>query len=248
MRIGVKSDLPAIAYVDTTQPGDLQGFEIDLARGVAKRILGDPDRARLVGVTSENRIPKLLSGEIDLILATMTITPERLAQIDFSNVYYKAGQTLLVNPASKIRSYRDLAGHTVCTAQASTSAATLARVAPAARVVLRPTYGMCYDVLRDGGVDAMSTDDVILLGFAFKDPKFTMLDERFTFEPYGIGLRKNSASLKSAVNDAFKSIRRDGDYDSSYQRWFRQPLPRGYGYWLDMDPALAAKKFADQSR
>jgi len=248
IRIGVKSTVPGIAYANPANGKALEGFEIDIARGIAKSILGDPAKIRFVSISDPDRIGWLQNGKVDLVLATMTITPERLQQIAFSNVYFKAGQDLLVRSGSPIASYRDLAGKTVCTERGSTSDVTLRRAAPAARVVLEATYGECYAALKTGVVDAMSTDNVILLGFWLRDEKgFKLLPDTFTAEPYGIGIAKGSEALRLAVNHALHEFRRSGQYDASYEHWLQQPLPRNYGFWIGMSPERAANLYAQDA-
>ena len=103
LRVGVKYDSPPFGALDP-RTSQVTGFDIDLARAIAKTILGDENKVQLVQVTSVNRIPQLENGNIDLIIATMTITQDRLKQIDFSNVYYVAGESLLVKKSSPIDS------------------------------------------------------------------------------------------------------------------------------------------------
>jgi len=245
IRIGVKTTLPGIAYANPARGGALEGFEIDLARGIAKSILGDAAKARFVPISDADRIDWLRTGKVDLVVATMTITSERMKQIAFSNVYFKAGQDLLVRSNSPIASYRDLGGKVVCTDLGSTSDATLRRAAPAARVVLKRTYSECYDALKAGDVDAMSTDDVILLGFWLRDEKaFKLLPDTFTAEPYGVGIAKGTEALRKAVNRALRDVRHSGMYDASYLRWLHQPFPRNYGFWIGMSPQRAAQLYA----
>ena len=102
LRVGVKYDAPPFGQLDP-RTNQVTGFDIDIARAIAKTILGDENKVQLVQVTSANRIPQLQNGNIDLIIATMTITKDRLEQIDFSNVYYRAGQSLLVKTARRSR-------------------------------------------------------------------------------------------------------------------------------------------------
>lgn len=103
IKIGVKADAPPFGYLDlkTNQP---IGFDVDIARAIAKRVLGDASKVELIIVKSDNRIPLVQNGDIDLFLATATINPDRMKQIDFSDVYYKAGQSLLVKKGSPVKS------------------------------------------------------------------------------------------------------------------------------------------------
>lgn len=104
---GVKYDLNLFGLKDPAT-GQVQGLDIDIAKAVAKKVLGDENAIELKEVTSKTRIPMLKNGEIDMIVATMTITEERKQEIDFSDVYFTAGQSLLVPANSPIKSIKDL--------------------------------------------------------------------------------------------------------------------------------------------
>src|SRR3982074_2684464 len=118
IKIGVKYDAPPFGSLNP-QTNAVTGFDVDIARAVAKKIFGSPERVELVQVKSDNRIPLVQKGDIDGFVATATITPARMKTIDFSNVYYRAGQSLLVKKGSPVKSYRDLHGKSVGSAQGS---------------------------------------------------------------------------------------------------------------------------------
>jgi putative glutamine transport system substrate-binding protein len=114
---------------------------------------------------------------------------------------------------------------------------------PSAELVLKKRYDACFQALKAGQVDAMSTDRLFLKGFKFEDPSQFFMSERFTIEPYGIGIRKGSVTLRTAVNQAITAVRRD-NYADLYVKWFHEPLPRNYGYLLGEDPEFAVKAYA----
>jgi putative glutamine transport system substrate-binding protein len=246
LRVGVKYDAPPFGQLDP-RTNQVAGFDIDIARAIAKTILGDENKVQLVQVTSANRVPQLQNGNIDLIIATMTITKERLAQIDFSNVYYRAGQSLLVRSNSPVKTYRDLAGKGVCTITGSTPEQTIRRVAPAANVVILESYPECFTALRGGRVDAVTTDNVLLFGLQQQDPaNYKLAGGQFTFEPYGIGIGKGNAALAAAVNATLARIGRDGSYVKIHSAWLKEPPPADWRSWFNESPEKAAEQFATQ--
>ena len=198
-------------------------------------------------VKSDNRIPLVQNGDIDAFVATATITPARMKTIDFSNVYYRAGQSLLVKKGSPVKTYRDLDGRSVCSVQGSTPEQTIRRLVPKATVVTFETYPECLTALRGGRVDAVTTDNVILGGYEAQDPaNLELAGGLFTFEPYGIGIRKGNASLVKAVNDTLADLKKSGEYAKIHQQWLKKPPPADFNAWYDMPAATAAEKFNDQ--
>jgi len=246
IKIGVKYDAPPFGSL-SPQTNAVTGFDVDIARAIAKHVLGSADKVELVQVKSDNRIPLVQNGDIDAFVATATITPARMKTIDFSNVYYRAGQSLLVKKGSPIKSYRDLDGKTVCSVQGSTPEQTIRRLVPKANVVTFETYPECLTGLRGGRVDAVTTDNVILGGYEAQDPaNLELVGGLFTFEPYGIGIRKGNASLVKAINDTLADLKKSGEYAKIHQQWLKKPLPGDFNAWYDMPAATAAEKFQDQ--
>ncbi len=246
IKIGVKYDAPPFGSLNP-QTNAVSGFDVDIARAIAKKIFGSPDKVELVQVKSDNRIPLVQNGDIDAFVATATITPARMKTIDFSNVYYRAGQSLLVKKNSPIKSYKDLDGKGVCSVQGSTPEQTIRRLVPKANVVVFETYPECLTALRGGRVDAVTTDNVILGGFEAQDPSnLDLVGGLFTFEPYGIGIRKGNASLVKAINDTLADLKKSGEYAKLHQQWLKKGLPADFDQWYNMPAATAAEKFANQ--
>jgi putative glutamine transport system substrate-binding protein len=242
LRAGVKYDSPPFGLLDP-KTNQVVGFDVEIAKALAGKILGDKNKIELIQVNSSNRIPLLQNGEIDLFVATATITPQRLQEIDFSNVYYRAGQSLLVKKNSPVHNYKDLAGHSVCTTNGSTPEQTIRRLAPQANVQTFDTYADCFTALKTGRIDAMTTDNGILLGYEQQDPaNLQMVGGLFTFEPYGIGIAKGNTTLLAAVNTALAAIMKDGEYAKIHQATLGKPLPSDAAQWFGMD----AKRAGDQ--
>jgi putative glutamine transport system substrate-binding protein len=217
--VGVKYDLNLFG-LKNPETGKVEGFDIDIAKGLAKKILGDENKIELKEVTSKTRIPMLNNGEIDAIIATMTITEERKKEVDFSDVYFMAGQSLLVKKDSKINSVKDLKkGMTVLTAKGSTSAENIRKVAPQVNVLEFENYAEAFTALKAGQGDALTTDNALLWGMAKQDPNYRVLDETFTKEPYGIAVRKGDKELLQVINEYLKEIKENGEYDKIYEKW-----------------------------
>ncbi|HYW52934.1 MAG TPA: ABC transporter substrate-binding protein [Dongiaceae bacterium] len=246
IKIGVKYDAPPFGSLNP-QTNQVTGFDVDVARAIAKHVLGSPDKVELVQVKSDNRIPLVQNGDIDAFVATATITPARMKTIDFSSVYYRAGQSLLVKKGSPVKSYKDLDGKGVCSVQGSTPEQTIRKLVPKANVVTFETYPECLTALRGGRVDAVTTDNVILGGFEAQDPNnLELVGGLFTFEPYGIGIRKGNASLAKAINDTLADLKKSGEYAKIHEKWLKKPLPGDFGKWYAMPAATAAEQFDKQ--
>jgi aspartate/glutamate/glutamine transport system substrate-binding protein len=217
--VGVKYDLNLFGLKDPNT-GKVEGFDIDIAKGLAKKILGDENKIELKEVTSKTRIPMLNNGEIDCIIATMTITEERKKEVDFSDVYFMAGQSLLVKKDSKINGINDIKkGVKVLTAKGSTSAQNIREKAPEATVLEFENYAEAFTALKAGQGDALTTDNALLWGMAKQDPNFRVVDETFTEEPYGIAVRKGDKEFLDVINEYLKEIKENGEYDKIYEKW-----------------------------
>ncbi|GIN57456.1 transporter substrate-binding domain-containing protein [Lederbergia ruris] len=216
---GVKNDTKLFGLKNPAS-GEVEGFDIDIAKQIANEILGDENKVEFVEVTSKTRIPLLNKGDIDAIIATMTISDERKKEVDFSDVYFEAGQSLLVKKGSPIKSVDDLSKDTtVLAVKGSTSAVNIREVAPDAKVLEYENYQEAFTALKSGQGDTLTTDDSILLGMASEDDSYELVGGKFTEEPYGIGVKKGEKELVEAINDALKAIKDNGKYDEIYSKW-----------------------------
>ncbi|WP_275296672.1 transporter substrate-binding domain-containing protein [Brevibacillus choshinensis] len=217
--VGVKYDLNLFGLKDPAS-GNVEGFDIDIAKAIAKKVLGDENKIELKEVTSKTRIPMLKNGEIDAIIATMTITEERKKEVDFSDIYFMAGQSLLVKKDSPINGLKDLQkGMKVLTAKGSTSAKNIREKAPDAEVLEFENYAEAFTALKAGQGDALTTDNALLYGMAKQDPNYRVTEETFTEEPYGIAISKGDAEFVKTVNDLLKEMKDNGEYDKIYEKW-----------------------------
>ncbi|CRZ14037.1 glutamate ABC transporter substrate-binding protein [Mycolicibacterium neworleansense] len=199
--------------------GELQGFDVDIAREVAREVLGNPDAVEFRLLTSPERISALQDGTVDIVIKAMTITCARAEQIAFSTVYFDASQRLLVPRDSPIQGPGDLAGKRVCSQVDTTSLATVSRVAPKATLLAVRNWDDCLVALQQGQAEAVSTDNSILAGMAVQDPSLHLVGPSLEAEPYGIGVNKSQDDLVRAVNAALERIRRDGTWSSLYLKW-----------------------------
>ena len=201
--------------------GGYSGFDIDMVRQVSQAIFGSPDKVRFVVVPNSQRVQAVQDGEVDLVAETMTINCLRDQAVDFSSVYYVAGQRILVLSNSPITGPADLGGKRVCATEGSTSLQNLVGpgVAAGVQVWSVPNETDCLVMLQQGQVDAVSTDDAILQGLAAQDPNTKIVGPTFTQEPYGMAISKAHPEFTSFVNGVLASERADGTWASIYDLW-----------------------------
>jgi glutamate transport system substrate-binding protein len=216
--IGVKYDVPPFG-LKNPQSGEIEGFDVDMGNLIAEELGVEP---KFVEAISDNRIPFLQQGEVDLILSTMTINQERDTEIEFSEPYYVARGRILVPGDSDIKGVEDLAGKKVCTALGSTYEETLREQAPDADLTLVDTYSECLELLQNGAIDAISTDDVILTGMIIQDDTLKMVGDELTTEPYGAGIKEGDKEFQKFVSDTLEAAQADGRWEEAYQRWVGQ--------------------------
>lgn len=217
---GIKYDTRLFGMMNI-ETREVEGFDIDIAKALTEEMLGKDATATFVEVTSKTRIPLLKNGNINAIIATMTISEERKKQVDFSDVYFDAGQSLLVKKGSPITNVKDLdSSFTVLAVKGSTSAINIRAAAPEARILELENYAECFTALQSGQGDAMTTDNAILLGMASENNNYELVGGSFTEEPYGIAINKNQKNFTKAINDALKTIHENGIYDEIYKKWF----------------------------
>ncbi|HET8680650.1 MAG TPA: glutamate ABC transporter substrate-binding protein [Micromonosporaceae bacterium] len=216
--VGVDQNNYRFGYRDPAT-GDLVGFEIDLAHKIAEAIFGDPGRVLFRAIRTAEREPVLQRGEVDIVIRSMTMSCDRWERVSFSTEYFSAGQAILVARGSPVKGLKDLAGRKVCAATGSTSIRNIMVKAPLALPVSAADALDCLVLLQQNQVAAVSTDDAILAGFAAQDPSTVVLDERFTDEPYGMAMRRESTDLVRFVNGVLERLREDGTWTRLYNRW-----------------------------
>ncbi|GAA0800552.1 glutamate ABC transporter substrate-binding protein [Spirilliplanes yamanashiensis] len=214
--IGVKADQPGLGL---QTGGSYEGFDIEIGKIIAKG-LGVPDTGIEWKTTvSANREPFIQQGQVDLVVATYTINDERKKVVNFAGPYYVAGQDLLVPTNSTITGPEALAGKKVCSVSGSTPAKRIQTDYKDASLQQFDSYSKCVTALAGGQVDAVTTDDIILAGYAAQDQyagKFKVVGKKFSDEPYGIGLKKTDTEGCNKVNEILKAAAADGTYKTAW--------------------------------
>jgi putative glutamine transport system substrate-binding protein len=217
---GVKNDTRLFGLKNPSS-GEVEGFDIDIAKALAAEILGDENKVEFKEVTSKTRMALLNNGDIDAIVATMTITEDRKKEVDFTDVYFDAGQSLLVKKGSDIKGIDSLKGKKVLAVKGSTSSINIREKAPEAQVLEFENYSEAFAALKSGQGDALTTDDSILYGMADEDPSYELVGGTFTEEPYGIAVKKGNAEFVEELNKALKSLKDSGKYDEIHDKWIK---------------------------
>ncbi|MFT8909128.1 MAG: transporter substrate-binding domain-containing protein [Lentilactobacillus diolivorans] len=220
---GVKADTKLFGLMDV-KDNQIKGFEIDLAKAMTKQILGKDGKARFIQVTSQTRMPLLRNGNIDAIMATMTITPQRAEQVDFSRSYFDAGQAILVKNGSPIKNVRDLnhKGDVVLGVVGSNSVQNIKKFAPKAKVLQLTDYSQALTALKSGQGQALTTDNGILYGMSIENPGYSVVGGTFTKEPYGIAVDKGQGKFRDALNQALTKVENSGQYNKLLYKWFHK--------------------------
>ena len=217
--VGVRDDASPFGFRDKN--GVLVGYDIDLARILAQNILGNSSAVEFVPVTASNRIMKLNSGEVDCLIATMSITNQRQQILDFSMPYYMAGQAILVRSTSKATSLRDFEGNKLIIVYGSTSERNLRSNVPEVTVLGYKTYNDAYKALKSGKAEGIVADDTILLNFALHDKSVKLLPKRYSKEPYAIAFRKGEQSVRliSKTNYVIENLQSTGRLNRLQEKW-----------------------------
>ncbi len=215
--VGTKFDQPLFGLKNLE--GVPEGFDPEIAQIIAGELGIEPDNITWVETVSANREPFIQQGKVDIVVATYTINDKRKQVVDFAGPYYVAGQDVLVlEDNNEIKSVEDLAGKTVCTVSGSTPEANIREKVPTAKVTTTDVYSKCLDPLRNGQVDAVTTDNVILSGFvAQNEGEFKLLGETFTEEPYGIGMKKGDQAFRNFINDTLEEAFEDGRWEQAWE-------------------------------
>jgi ABC-type amino acid transport substrate-binding protein len=237
MVVGARSASPPFGFIN--KQNEWVGFSIDLARLVAaeaEKKVGRSVKVELKESTPATRIPLLSSGAVDLIAGTMTITRARRESVDFSLIFFVTGAQFLVKQGSPIKSVKDIGGKRIGTQQGSTNEKILRERYPQAQLVTFPDQPSGFTALAQGRVDAYTNDGIQLAGLKAKAPnpaEWSIVGEFYSYEPYGMALRKGDADFRNVVDFALMSAIESGEYFKLYEKWFG---PKG-----DVPYALSAE-------
>lgn len=220
LRIGTKVDVPKFGYKDPAT-NEVDGLEIDIARAIAKKILGDESKIETQAVAAKTRGPLLDNGEVDLVIATFTITEERKESYNFSDAYFTDGVALLVKKDEGYNTLKDLDGKTIGVSQSSTTKDSLLKEAEGLGITLKfseyATYPEIKAALDSGRVDCFSVDSAILTGYL--DDSTIILDDRYNPQEYGIASKKSNESLAKVVNEVINEMKESGELDKLIEKW-----------------------------
>ncbi len=204
--VGVKEDQPGLGYLDVTT-NERTGFDIDIARWIAASLGYDEEQIEFKPIASVNREQAIVNGDIDYYVGTYSINDKRKEQIDFAGPYFLTGQGILVAADSEIEDVQDLAdlnGKKVCSATGSTPIQNIKANYPEIETAEYDLYSACVEDLLSGKVDAVTTDQAILIGYAAQNPdELKVVGGQFTEERYGVGLQKGDDALRAHINDLF---------------------------------------------
>ncbi|MGW7553858.1 glutamate ABC transporter substrate-binding protein, partial [Streptomyces rimosus] len=209
--------------------GDLEGFDITLARAIAEDILGPDPKITFRAIPTSQRIPALQKRTVDLVVRTMTINCARKRQVAFSTAYFQGGQQVLAPINARITGFDDsLKGKRVCTAAGSTGETRLAEERHGARVVTVPNQLDCLVRLQLGEADAVVTDNALAAAQAAQDPTVQLKGKPFTDEPYGVAVNRADTDLVRRVNQVLENYREGGGgsrWMAAYRKWLQADLP-----------------------
>ncbi len=222
--VGARTGSPPFAYIN--KQNEWVGFSIDLARLVHKNIekkLGKSIKFELKESAPATRIPLLSSMAVDLIAGTMTDTRPRRDSVDFSLTFFVTGAQFLVKEGSPIRGIQDLAGKRVGAQQGSTNERIIRERVPQAQLVVFPDQPAGFTALVQGRVDTYTNDGIQLAGLKVKAPnpaEWKVVGDFYSYEPYGMAMRKNDSDFRAVVNNALMEAIEGGEYFKLYDKWF----------------------------
>jgi glutamate transport system substrate-binding protein len=217
VRVGTKFDQPLFGQKNLE--GNLEGFDVEIAKIIAGELGIQPSGIEWVESVSANREPFIQQDKVDFVVATYTINDKRKQVVDFAGPYYVAGQDIMVkkgNPLG-ITGPDDLAGKKVCSVTGSTPAENIRTNYPQAKLTEFDVYSKCAEALKNDQVEAVTTDNVILLGLINQDQEaFELVGKKFTEEPYGIGVKKGDTQFRNFINDVLEKTYQDGRWQQAW--------------------------------
>ncbi|MGE2734112.1 glutamate ABC transporter substrate-binding protein [Mycolicibacterium vaccae] len=217
--IGTKFDQPGLGMKNPD--GSMSGFDVDVAKYVAGELGYSPEQIEWKEAPSAQRENLIQNGQVTMIAATYSITDARKEKVDFAGPYLVTGQSLLVRSDNN-----DITGpaalennKVLCSVSGSTPAQKIKDEYEGVQLQQYDTYSACIEALKNGAVDAVTTDEVILAGYAAQSPgAFKVVGEPFSEERYGIGLKKDDSDLRTKVNDAIKKMEDSGAWKEAFDR------------------------------
>jgi glutamate/aspartate transport system substrate-binding protein len=257
VHLGYRESSPPFSFIDPS--GRPIGYSLELCEAIVDEIGAEVDDPNLkidyVKVTSDDRIPAVVQGKIDLECGSTTANAERGKQVAFSPLMFVAGTKLMVPKASTISAPKDLQGKTVVVTKGTTNEQAMhaldKKFALALNIVVSPDHEQSYQMLVDGKADAFATDDILLYGLIARhksQDKFKVTGDYLSYDPYGIMYRKGEPQLTAVVERAFRKLGSNHDLLPLYNKWFISRLPTGEKMNVAISPQLEeAFKVLDDS-
>ena len=223
----VRSDLPLFGYLDP-KTNQYTGFEVDIAREFARAIFGEPDRVDFRATTTKSRIPMVKEEIVDMALATITMTPERALEVDFSAVYFVTGPALgtLKENAAKFKRLEDLGGKTIAVTKGSVYEKILKERIPSIRIALIDTHAEILQAIQTRRVDGAVTDEVNVLSMMRHDPNLVVAIPPFDpVSKYGAAIKKGRTDLVQFVNEVVRDVKASGRWKEIYSANIEGKVP-----------------------
>lgn len=220
IRVGIKFDQPGFGLRGLS--GDYEGFDVEIAKIIAGGLGISPDQIEFTEATSAVREQVIENDQVDMVVATYTINDARKERISFAGPYYEAGQQIMTTSDNSTitgpDSLRENPDQTVCSVTGSTPSEQIKPyLADPGQLVLFDQYSQCADALGNGQVQAVTTDNVILLGFVSEsDGAYKLVGEQFTEEPYGIGITMGDVPFCEFVNEQLTQASESGAYEEAW--------------------------------
>jgi polar amino acid transport system substrate-binding protein len=221
LHIGVRCDQPPYGFQD--KDGNFAGIEVEIAKQLAANAFGSADKAQMICVTAENRIPQLVSAKVDVLVATLGKTPERARVIDYSIPYNWGGSDILVMKDSPLKKLADIGTATpVVMLKGTTQAAWFEANMPNIETLRLNSVSDALQALKQGRAKSMAADMATLIAVADKDPSVRRLDELFAVAYAGVGVRKNEVEWLAYVNASLEKMAKDDMYTKWIEKWVPQ--------------------------
>lgn len=219
IKIGINMDSKPFGFYD--ENGNPTGFDVDFAHYITQYLLKDRDKMEIIPVTPSNRLIMASSGDVDIVISTVTITPQRQEIVSFSIPYDTAGQAILVLKKSSVHSLADLAGETIGVIFGTTAEKNMQKLVPTANLRGFRSYNEAYKALKAGQINALTSDDTILSRYALDDNEVVLLQRRFSSEPYGIAFKKGDSTvkLKQGLDYAIKDMQQKNVLNRLRSKW-----------------------------
>ncbi len=238
LRVGVRCDQPPYGYQD--QNGQFAGVEVDMARQIAAYIFGSPDKAELTCVTAENRIPQLNSKRVDLLIATLGISPERARVVAFTKPYRWGASDLLVAKDASYQKLDDLSTKNIIVLKGSVQAKWFEDRMPKATTLRLNTAADALQALKQGRGDAYAHDAATLVIIASKDPSLRLLGDHYQISDAAMAVRKGEDDWLAYIDAAIPRMRSEGVFRRSVEKWVPAEV-RGYYVMVFEQPKPAER-------